>query len=162
MVTTTLLDVVERDIVAAQRQADRLDLLSIQALERLREAEEAERRAKLDQVYDDASTALEAGVRIYEKEWPALARRLRDLALEVQRLQHQIDDANSVLLQDGDPRQVGSIDHTARPSPDDQRLRGPDLIHGLRLPSTTNPWRNFYPHTDAWGQPLAEAERPER
>jgi hypothetical protein len=156
------LDVIEADIRSAQRQVDRIDLLSIQAQERLRAAAEAERRAELDRIHAEAESALKAGVRIYAKEWPPLAHRLRELALEVQRLQDGIDAANQQLLKAGDPRQVAGIDWTARPSPPDQQLRGPDLTHGLRLPSATSPWRNFYPNTDAWGQPLAENERPER
>jgi len=157
-----LLDVVEADIVAATRQLDRLDLATVQAQERLREAEEAERRAELDRVHAEAEAWLAAGTAIYAKQLPPLMHKLRELAREIARLQRQIDDANSVLLQAGDPHQVWSIDHTARPSPPDQPMRGQDLVHALRLPSTENPWRMFYPNVDAWGQQLAEAERPER
>jgi hypothetical protein len=156
------LDEIERSITRTIRQLDRLDLAVAQGQERLVGAETAERRERMDQIHAEAEAKLAAGVSIYAKELPPLMHKLRGLALELQRLQDAIDEANSVLLQAGDPRQVWSIDHTARPSPPDQHLRGPDLVHALRLPSTVNPWRNFFPHTDSWGQPLAAAERPDR
>jgi hypothetical protein len=156
------LDAVERDIAQAQRQVDRIDLLTIQAQERLNEAEAAERRAGLDQLHAEAEAKLAAGVAIYSKQWPKHAHALRALALELERLQEEIDEANQKLLRAGDPRQVGEIDRAARPSAPDQPLRGAEPWRGLRLPSTVAADRMFYPHQDCWGSPLHEAARPER
>jgi hypothetical protein len=74
------LDAVERDIAQAQRQVDRIDLLTIQAQERLNEAEAAERRAGLDRLHAEAEAKLAAGVAIYSKQWPKHAHALRALA----------------------------------------------------------------------------------
>jgi hypothetical protein len=156
------LDVVERDIAQAQRQADRLDLLIVQAGERLREAEEAERRAELDRIHAEGEKALERGLAIYAKLWPKHAAALRDLAHELGELQDRLDAVNRELLAAGDPRRLPEIDRAARPSPPDDPLRGPALVQLLRLPSTVSPTKLYWPTLDVWGTPYPEAEAPGR
>jgi hypothetical protein len=156
------LDAVERDLAQAQRQADRLDLLIVQAQERLTEVEAAERRAELDRRHAEGERALERALAIYGKEWPKHAAVLRDLALELERLQAEIDQTNRELLRAGDPRQVGEIDRAARPSAPDQPMRGAELWRGLRLPSTVDPAALYFPPVDCWGSTLPEAARPGR
>jgi hypothetical protein len=156
------LDAIEREIAQAQRQADRLDLLAVQGQERLREAEEAERQAELDRLHAEGERALERGLRIYAKEWPKHAAALRDLAVELGELQDRVEAVNRELLAAGDPRRVAEVDLTARPHPPNQPLRGPALAQLLRLPSTLDSTKLFWPTLDAWGLPYGEREAPGR
>ncbi len=156
------LDVLEKDLVQATRQADRLDLVIVQAQERLREAEAAEQRAELDRLHAEGEQALTRGLAIYAKEWPKHAKVLLDLAVELGGLQDWIDAVNRELLAAGDPRQVPEVDRAARPSPPDNPLRGPALAQLLRLPSTVSPTKLYWPTLDVWGTPYGEAEAPGR
>jgi hypothetical protein len=101
-------------------------------------------------------------VAIYAREWPPLAHKLRNLALELERLQGDINQANSELLRAGDPRQIDEIDRVARPTDPTQPMHGTELWRALRLPSTVAADKMFFPTTDAWGTPLPEVARPPR
>jgi hypothetical protein len=156
------LDAVEADIRTAQRGLDRLDLVTIQAQEKLREAEEMERRAELDRRHAEGEKALERGLAIYARHWPKHAAALRELAFELMDLESRIEAVNAELVKAGDPRRVAGIDPTARPSPPNSAQRGPGLVQALRLPSTVDSTKMVYPATDCWGTPYPEREFPGR
>src|SRR3954453_17572067 len=59
------LDAVERRLQLAQRQADRTGAAGAALLDRLREAEERERREGLDRLFAEGEAALRAGIEDY-------------------------------------------------------------------------------------------------
>jgi chromosome segregation ATPase len=109
------LDTLERDLAQAQRRADRLDLLIMQAQERLREAEAAERQAELDALFARGEALAAEGVELIKKQYPPLARKVLELAERLELIDREIAELNRRLAEAGDPRRVRDYDAEARP-----------------------------------------------
>lgn len=143
----TDLDRIEREIVQQQRRADKYDLVRHQLRERLREAQEAEKRAALDATYNRALEAHDRGVSLIRGRYVELAAELAEVAEELQRLDQEIDAARQELRAAGDRRQVPSVDETARPSSGiPGHYRAGRIYQELVLPSAIDPTRHFYPN----------------
>jgi len=158
------LDVVERDIAQAQRPVDRIDLLTIQAEERLAEAAERERLAELDAVFAKGEALVE-GVDLIRKQYPPLAKKLRALAERLEAIDGEVAEINRRLADAGDPRRVPDYDQVARPvEPAEATPMGRRRFWAqVELPSSQEWFRLLTPATTAFGRPLTPDEgTPER
>jgi hypothetical protein len=159
------LDAVEADVRSAQRQLDRLDLLTIQAEARLRDAEAAERQAELDELFAEGEKLVAEGVDLIRRRYPPLAKRLLELAERLRAIDGEVAALNRALAEAGDPRRVRDFDREARPVEPAPPLPLPRqrFWSQLELPSASEWHRLLWPTTDAFGRPLTPAEGgPER
>lgn len=143
--TDEQIDTADRALASANREVDRAEA-AIAALEvRLGAAEEAERGAALDRLFQAGQDALDRGIAIYREYEPAAAALAERIA-ELPNLAEAIEQTNRQLLQRGDPRRVNLLDETARPRISDlqSQLRVP-LWQGLRLPSSARPFDSIWP-----------------
>jgi hypothetical protein len=162
------LDALEADIVQAQRRADRLDLLTIQAEQRLKEAEEAERQAALDATFAEGEQLVAEAVKLVKTSYPPQARKLLQLAERLETIDVTVRELNRRLAASGDPRRLPDYDELARPGePDDLRWSATSMrqkFHAqVALPSASEWYRLLHPAENAFGRPLRPDEgRPDR
>jgi chromosome segregation ATPase len=159
------LDTLERDLAQVQRRADRLDLLIMQAQERLREAEAAERQAELDALFARGEALAAEGVELIKKQYPPLARKVLELAERLELIDREIAELNRRLAEAGDPRRVRDYDAEARPvePAEPQPMPRRRFWAQVELPSSEEWHRMLLPTTTAYGRPLRPDEgRPER
>jgi hypothetical protein len=154
------LDVVERDTAQAQRRADRFDVLIDQAQERLREAEEVERRAELDALFAQGEKLVAEGVALIRKDYPPLCAKILRLAARLEEIDGEVASLNARLAAAGDPRRVPDYDRIARPvePPQGENLGRRRFWAQVELPSAGEWFRLIRPPTTAYGRPLRPDE----
>jgi hypothetical protein len=158
--TERALDQAERDIVQATRRVDRLDLVIVQAEQRLKEAEAAERAAELDAAFAKGEALADEAVGLIRRVYPPLARKVLELAGRLEAIDGEVAELNRRLAEAGDPRRVRDHDAEARPgAPAD----GPGLPRRrfwmqLELPSSEDHGRLLWPATTSYGRPLRAEE----
>ncbi len=142
------LDEIDRRLQLAQRTADRA-AAAVEALrERLADAEQRERQADLDKLFNDGQAALDRGLAIYKKYGVAAADLAR-LVAELPIVVAEIENANKLLTQRGDLRRVPDLDATARPHPPGTvRVHRTLLWERAVLPDHGHPYSFLWPvHT---------------
>src|SRR4051812_27756450 len=148
------LDAVERRLQLAQREADRLAAAVAALQERVREAEERERREGLDNIHAEGEAALRAGLEAYA-EYGRLARQVVPLLLEMRRRQEQIERVQADLASARDPRRIPNLDDAARPQTGPQRFLLKPLWVQAYLGHPADPLKVLYPQgIDTFGMPL--------
>jgi hypothetical protein len=158
-----MLDVLEADIRSAQRQVDRLDLLSVQAEEKLREAVERERRAELDAAFAEDEALVDEAVGLIKRSYPTHTKKLLALVTRLQAIEATRAELNRRLAEGGDPCRIPDPDQLARPgepadlawSATSMRQRFWDQI---ALPSSDEWYRLMLPPMNAFGRSLRPDE----
>ena len=110
----TVLDEVERRLQLAVREADRA-AAAVDALRgRVAQAQEAERQAGRDAVYNKGAALLRSGVELYRR-YDEVARQLAGLVERIADTDDAIRAINHELLALGDPRALPELEREARP-----------------------------------------------
>src|SRR3954467_799595 len=148
------LDAVERCLQLAQREADRLAAAVAALQERVREAEERERREGLDRLHAEGEAALRAGAEAYAG-YDRLARQMVPHLLEMRRRHDQIRRVQHGLEEAGDPRRIPDLDDAMRPQTKEPRIYKHPLWAKVWLAHPTDPLMVIYPQgIDTFGQPV--------
>ncbi len=148
------LDRLEALLARTQRDADRADLAIVELTRRLSEAEAAERQAALDATHERGLAAARKAAGLIQKDYARLATQLRDLVVELKRLDEEVAAVNAELLKAGDRRQVEDGESIARPDNGLVRIGGAPIWRTICLPSPGVRSERLYPETDLWGTAL--------
>lgn len=103
----------ERDADAARLAVDRAEALRSELERRRSEAEEVERRAKIERQHREAKAALDDAVARIEAEYPALAQRLAELAAAADAADNAAHEWNKLAMTDDHAAARGRLDSVA-------------------------------------------------